>query len=287
MPGIHNGIGTTFRRSAFGGTPSGTDPNADAFIAAWESATSDTLGATQKAVINEFVLMLKGNGTTNSSDIWTLLTGTSSVILPYIPKDDSIAYYDGYALDLMSATSVVTWANFTAGDITPSYLKGGALSGKYGIVSVQPSDFDQNSFAATFYARTFTSSNNRAYGTTTNFGASDNTFNLMPFRVNQTSNSNGSAIPATPSVVTNRRIASASVQQFVNGVEVSSQSSSSSTPNALDFYIHAINNGGSPTLYNGDEFAGFAFTVGMTNDEIKDFYEAIQYLNDNIITGGR
>jgi len=285
MPGIHNGIGTTFRSWAFGGTPSGTDPDADAFIAAWESATSDVLGVNQKAVINEFVLMLKGNGTTNSSDIWTLLSGTSSVILPYIPKDDSTAHYDGYALDLISATSVVTWANFTAGDITPSYLKGG--SNKYGIVSVQPADFDQNSFAATFYDRTFTSSNDRAYGTTTNFGASDNTFNLMPFRVNQTSNSTGSAIPATPSVVTNRRIVSTDVQQFVNGVQVYSQGNGSSTPNALNFYIHAINNGGSPASYNDDEFATFAFTVGMTNDEIKDFHEAILYLNDNIITGGR
>lgn len=269
----------------YGYSYSGVDPHAAAFIAAWESATSDLLGETQKAVINEFVLMLKGNGTTNSSDIWTLLAGTSSVILPYIPKDDSTAYYAGYALDLISATPVVTWVNFTGGDITPSYLKGG--TGKYGIVSVQPADFDQDSFAGTFYARTFTSSNNRAYGTTTNYGASDNTFNLMAFRVNATSGSFGAAIPATPSVVTNRRILSTSVQQFVNGVQVSSGGSSSSTPNALNFYIHAMNNGGVLFRPNNDEFATFAFTVGLTTDEVKDFHEAIKYLNDNIITGGR
>ena len=60
----------------------------------------------QKAVVNNTVLMLKGNGTVNGSNVWTLLSGGNSVILPYVPKDDSTAYLQGYALDLLTANTV-------------------------------------------------------------------------------------------------------------------------------------------------------------------------------------
>jgi hypothetical protein len=88
-------------------------------------------------------------------------------------------------------------------------------------------------------------------------------------------------------MTTYRRNSSSLITRFSNGVGVQSLGQSSTTPESLPIYLYALNTGSGIFRPTNDTFAGFHFTDGLTDDEIADFHEAMQYLNDNIITGGR
>ena len=98
---------------------------ADAFITALETETADAMAGRQKDAVTKLVWMFKGNGTTNSTDLWTLLTSTNAVMYISCPNSDSTAYFDGYKIDLLDPTHFGTYVNMVSGDISVEGVSGG------------------------------------------------------------------------------------------------------------------------------------------------------------------
>jgi len=269
-----------------GGGGGAYDSDALAFISAWESATAVAMGAAQKEVVNTTVRMLKGDGTTNGNNIWSLLASTNSVILPFVPKDDTDAYLQGYAIDLLSASSVVTWVNFLPTDSTVTGMSGNGAN-KYGILSISPNDLPQDNVCIGYYPITNSSVNNRAFGTNRMYASTVNSVGSQPVAINSSGNVGFTGSAATSEMSTYVRTNSGSIQLYRSGTFIQSIGLASTTRETISIFLYALNTGSGIFRPTTDKFAGFHFTEGMAADQIADFHEAMQYLNDNIITGGR
>ena len=123
-----------------------------AFIAAHEAATGLTMGEVQKLAILGFVDRLKGNGTTNGSDIWTKAISNNARMWIHAPSNDSTISFSGCNVELFSQTTLGTFNNFVSGDLTVYGLKGG--TGKYFETNISSDMFPVDNYGYGFYSRT-------------------------------------------------------------------------------------------------------------------------------------
>jgi hypothetical protein len=272
------------------------DSDAVAFITAVETESSLTMDALQKSVLDTFYLMFKGVGTTNSSDLWTLATSSNAVLFGYIPISNSVATASGFKIDMLNPANFCTFAGFISGDFLPSGLTGG--TGKYSRLTVKPSNFGQDDISLAVFSKTDVASTNKAIGSTN--GSSEVSIikkhsslsGKSVVRINHAPTAyayTNLSVDSDSNLLATRKISSA-VEYSVDGVAQSltaNGSQTSLTPNAQEIYAHAFNNNGTAASYDSGTFTGFAVMPSMTVAEKEDFQECIDYLNANIITGGR
>ena len=263
------------------------DADAQAFIDA-----AGITGATQQSVLNTFVLMLKGTGTTNSSNLFSKIYA----LYPYCPIDGSTANATAYSYNLINpATFQVAWTGFVSGNYTVNGVIGG--SGKYGRSGFIPSvSGDIDSLALTAYSRTDTANNSMAIGCRIN-STTGNTFlqprlvsgNKLSARISSlASNTQSTSTVTSLGLLTGNRTDALTVSMYKNGVKVGERTNA--TNDALctfEAYVHAYNNGGSASGNDTREYAGFSIHQGFTVNEMADFFEAWDYYQTNIISGGR
>jgi hypothetical protein len=272
------------------------DSDAVAFIAAHETESGLTMDALQKSVLDTFYLKLKGIDTTNNSDLWTLATSSNAVLFGYIPTSNSVATASGFKIDIFNPANFCTFAGFISGDFLPSGLTGG--TGKYSRLTVKPSNFGQDDISLAVFSKTDVASTNKAIGSTN--GSSEVSIikkhsslsSRSVFRINHAPTAyayTNLSVDGDSNLLATRKISSA-VEYSVDGVAQSltaNGSQTSLTPNAQEIYAHAFNNNGTAASYDSGTFTGFAVMPSMTVAEKEDFQECIDYLNANIITGGR
>lgn len=272
------------------------DSDAVAFIAAHETETGLAMDALQKSVLDTFYLKFKGAGTTNGSDLWTLATSSNAVLFGYIPTSNSVATASGFKIDIFNPSNFCTFAGFISGDFLPSGLTGG--SGKYSRLTVSPSDFGQNDISLAVFSKTDVASTNKAIGSKNATSEASiikkhsSLSGKSVVRINHTPTAyayTGLSVDGDSNLLATRKISSA-IEYSVDGVAqplTDNGSQTSVTPNTQEIYAHAFNSNGSPASYDSGTFTGFAVMPSMTVTEKADFQECIDYLNANIITGGR
>lgn len=262
------------------------DADALAFISAHDAQTGLSMGATQQAAISGFVERLKGTGTTNGSDLWTLFTGDGAVLFPLCPVDDSTANAAAYKIDLLDPTNFGTYNNFVGGDITPSGVIGGST--KYFQATVNPDDFAQNDIGAHFYCRSDTASTTQAdvgtivsgFSVYTKYNSSNSII-----RINETGFPGFTSTSSVLGLMSYVRTDAADVDWYIDGTLEQTQSSGSEAPDTTEICFHAI--GTTATNPSSRSLALYAVTAGMTANEVQDFGEAVEWYQTNVITGGR
>jgi len=253
-----------------------------AFISAHETATGLTMGDIQKAAICGFVDRLKGNGTTNGSDIWTNAVSRGALIYPLCPIDDSTANASAYNIELVSQSALGSFINFVPADITPNGVQGG--TGKYFNTTVNHSLYPQDDNSIGGYINIGNSGNQQIAGVTPpNFYLQVSTVSFI-WRLN--SSSGGTYIDAVrEGLFIGQRSDSTNTDLYKDGVLVGSQSLTSSSPVSKNVFFHRVNG---LTNYFTGRFAMYIYGMpSMTSNEQADFYEAVQWYQTNVITGGR
>ena len=263
------------------------DSDAQAFIDA-----ALITGANQQSVLNTFVLMLKGTGTTNSSNLFSKIYA----LYPYCPIDESTATATAYSYNLINpATFQIAWTGFVSGNYTVNGVIGG--SGKYGRSGFIPSvSGDIDSLALTAYSRTDTANNSTALGCRIN-STTGNTFlqprlvsgNKLSARISSlASNTQSTSTVTSLGLLTGNRTDALTVSMYKNGVNVGERTNiANNSLCTFEAYVHAYNNSGSAASNDTREYAGFSIHQGFTVNEMADFFEAWDYYQTNIISGGR
>lgn len=287
--------GSGYAATVYNGLTVSSITEAGNFITALETATSDTMGGRQKDAVNRLAWRFQGNGTTNSTDLWTLLTATNAAMYISCPNDDTTAYFDGYAIDFLDSTHVGTYVNMVSGDISVEGVSGGG--GKYFNMDVQPADFDLNNIMCHAYQS--------KYGfefVTVPLGvhitnqSTDGVSAFWQFNsigaVVRVNNGGGGSYPTKQSItgiLSFGRDNATQVKTATNGSYDGTDNASSSSAIASDFYAHGFQNAstGAVTNPSANTYAGFAVTPWLSATAYLDFCEAWDEFNQIVITDGR
>jgi len=287
--------GSSYAATVYNGLTVSSITEADNFIIALETATSDTMGGRQKDAVNRLAWRFQGNGTTNSTDLWTLLTATNAVMYISCPNDDSTAYFDGYAIDFLDPTHVGTYVNMVSGDISVDGVTGGGS--KYFNLGVQPADFANNDIMLHRYRSKYEFEyliiemgvheiNQNTNGISV-YGQFNGITSIV--RVNNSANSfiNKSSITGVLSFGMNPSNGRATVA--TNGTTDADAAYTPSTAIAEDIYGHGAHNASTGSVFGGSNgtFAGWAVTPWLSTDEYLDFCEAWDEFNQIVIPNGR
>lgn len=274
-------MGKRFTYYAVGNTAV-CDPDALSFIAAHEAATGMTMGLVQKEAICGFVSRLMGNDTTYGSDIWTKAVSSNALIYPLCPIDDNTANANAYNIELISQAALGNFINFVPADITPNGVQGG--TGKYFNTTVNHSLYPQNDNSIGGYINIRNTASQQIAGVSLpNFTLDTSTVSVI-WRLN--TSGGGTYIDAVRTgMFIAQRNNSTNTDLYKNGVLVGSQNLTSSTPASRSVFFHRVN--ARSTYFNG-RFAMYIYGMpSMTSNEQADFYEAVQWYQTNVITGGR
>jgi hypothetical protein len=256
-----------------------------AFIAAHEAATGLTMGEVQKLAILGFVDRLKGNGTVNGSDIWSLMIARGSYLFPLTPIDDTTANASAYNLDLISASSVGTFINFVGADFTPNGVIGG--TGKKFATGVTTDSYGARNFGYGVYCRT--NSRNNSFYEVGNGGGFRCTMALRVLANQFQSRVNDSGFlsvqPNTDSrgFYISQSHPALGGDSYKNGVFINFSALAGNGTNTNSFDFHAY-----LTLYSTRELSMYLLGLPyLSANEQADLYEAVQWYQTNVITGGR
>ena len=271
-----------------------SDDDANAYIAAHNALSGMTMGAIQQTAIQGTFQRFKGTGTTYGSDLWTLFKNSGTRIFGYTPVDDSTVNTLAYGLDMIQLASQ-TFHGFIPADFTVTGLKGGVS--KYTKTGMYATSFDINELGGSVYIRENTPTGS-VFGATdgTSFFTGTNGMLLFIRLIAQNQvvvRSNGlygyiSPFATRTGLIAMQRTSSSLVGAYRNGVLIDTVSVSVSSQNAGEIYGHACNNNGT----NGDNYTGEIAWLcpampRLTANQMADYYEAVKYYQENIITGGR
>lgn len=259
------------------------DPDALEFISAHEAATGLPMGDTQKTAICGFVSRLKGNGTTNGSDIWTTAVNSNALIYPLTPIDNSTANADAYSVELISGSTVGIYFNFLPADITPSGVKGG--TGKWFNTTTPPNTYPQDDASIGAYITVGTNASSIIGGSDTPPFLLQNSASSIIYRLN--TSSGGSYIdPNRIGFYMAQRENATKTTLYKDGVNVQSILLTSGVPSSKNTFFHQRNSL-SGNYYDGTLAMYVLGLPSLTDNEQADFYEAVQWYQTNVITGGR
>lgn len=270
-----------------------SDADATAFIAAHNAISGTTMGAVQQTAVETFFLNLKGFGTTNGSDIWTIAhNDPDSRIFPLVPITDATTSFDVYQLDAVHLATG-TYNNFVLGDLSVNGVTGGGT--KYFDAGVSPNDLPQNDVSVHYYSRTNVEGNYRDVGASDASSYSTKQFSITANRsgnyridLNATGTlTNIAGASDTRGTYSGVRDASNSTILYKDGASVGSSSTASVTPTTSNLYFHSHNQGGSLFQSSIRQLSFYAIMPSLDANEIADLEEAIVNLQTNVITGGR
>jgi hypothetical protein len=287
--------GSSFAASVDGSLTVSSITEAGTFITALETQTSDTMGGRQKDAVNRLVWMLKGNDTTNSTDLWAAFSGTNNVMYVYCPTTDSTASFDGYKINLLDPTFFGTFVNMVAGDINEEGIAGGF--GKYLNMNVQPTDFGAQDAMYHCYQPNYDRQSSHAFGvwqTTVSpavVAVQANFWSATTINCRLNSANGGGNAPrrAFNGILTIGRNNTTRIIGADNGIISGDASDPYDGIFSLDVYAHASHVGstGLPTQECPIRLAGFAVTQYLNDAEYLDFCEAWFEFNKIVIPQGR
>ena len=272
---------------------------AAAFISRSNTLASDTMATYQQGVVGTAYKIANGIGAPNGSDLIAKFAAGNGVLFPYIPTSDSVASAGAYSVEFFDPTKLIIFEGFASGDFLPSGLSGG--NGKYARLGVAPDDFGQNdisfgcsslsggSYIGNGFAMGVQDDITNLCGIVKNFN--DSTLTGRYF-VNDRSDIRG--LPGqelTGTVISLTRKASYGFDVYSNGVIYTggkfASDSISQAPSDNEFYGHSLNNNGTNLGFDSDPFGGFFVVDGLNELEMEDLGFLLNYIKDNIITGGR
>lgn len=282
------------RRWIFGGSFLSCPIEAVDFIAAHETATGVAMDAIQKNAVCGLVSRLKGNNTTNGSDLWTAFTSAGTRLWPLAPSSDSVATANGYNMELLTATQRGTYFNFVSGDFQPNGVTGGST--KVFRTTTSMNAFPQNdvSHGCMISQRNDTSNTIRlggdaGLGTQILMQSQNNLVDLV-YRVNDNALAvqTIASIPSTGLFVI-QRADSATKTYHIDGSQVNSLSVASTTTISTLMGFHAFLRSNSTQIANSsDRFSFYLYGMpSLTANEHADLYDSLNWYQQNIITGGR
>jgi hypothetical protein len=287
--------GSSFAASVDGSLTVSSITEAGAFITALETQTSDTMGGRQKDAVNRLVWMLKGNDTTNSTDLWTSFSATNNVMYIYCPTTDSTASFDGYKINLLDPTFFGTFVNMVAGDINEEGIAGGL--GKYLNMNVQPTDYGAQDVMYHCYQPNYDRQSSHAFGVWQTAVASAVVAVQANFwfgtaincRLNSANGGGNAPRRAFNGIMTIGRNNTTQIIGADNGVISGGANDPYDGIFSLDVYAHASHVGstGLPTSECPIRLAGFAVTQYLNDNEYLDFCEAWFEFNKIVIPQGR
>jgi hypothetical protein len=261
------------------------------FIENWELNTGAEMQLQQRLSINNFYRGLKGEGTPNGSDLWTLATSTNARIFPLIPLTDSTANALAYSLDAVSNGVIKgTYTNFVSSNFTQNGVIGGTT--KFFNSGTSPSNYAIDDVGGSFYSRTNIQSN------VIDFGARDtSSTNQFGINVRYSPNSliavinNNVFTPVSNSNSTGFFSITrneSNLLAYRNSSLILNQTEPTTLRSINNFYFHAINQGGTAFAPSSRQLC--FYEVGMpylnANQQL-DFYTIVQRLQSNVIVGGR
>jgi hypothetical protein len=257
-------------------TDTGYDTDAEAFFTA--ASITDT---TEKNALNQFVIDLKGTGSTpNSTDIWTKL----HYLCPVSPTSQAAALYD---LKLAYNGTAIN------GGMTHATTGVKGVNTKYTDRNFNPyTEADKNDFCFFFYNRAAitnvynsmgNSNGNSNYSASTVFGGN------VHYDIAGTGASAkyvAASIPAGLSIV--NRTASNAVAHYNENTLLDSSTEVSTAFADNNFFEGCRNSSGSPTGYAvNQEYGLFGAAQSLTANEIEDLTDANTRYQTNVISGGR
>jgi hypothetical protein len=259
-----------------------TDPIADAFIAAHNTATGSSMDAVQQAAVQGLAERLRGTGTTNSTDFIT--ASLIHALWPYCPTDDSTATSAGYALDLF-LNYTLSFTGFIAGNFTPNGLTGGA--GKYADTNFSTSLIDVNDNGFMYSYNAIGAAAEAPMGVYTGglyFLAGLEGYGQYLGNITAVNPSNTS--PYKNIIGTRRGITD--VETYGDGASVATNTATTTAKIAdYTYFLHARSNTGSQIFNSTGTFTSFGITKGLTDNQAADLSELINWYNANVVTGGR
>ena len=287
--------GSSFTASVDSSLTVSSITEAGTFITALETQTSDTMGARQKDAVNRLVWMLKGNDTTNSTDLWTSFSATNNVMYIYCPTTDSTASFDGYKINLLDPTFFGTFVNMVAGDINAVGIAGGL--GKYLNMNVQPTDYGAQDVMYHCYQPNYDRKSSHAFGvwqttaTSPVIAVQANFWSgtLINCRLNSANGGGNAPRRAFNGILTIGRNNTTQIIGADNGIISGGANDPYDGIFSLDVYAHASHVGstGLPTSECPIRLAGFAVTQYLNDNEYLDFCEAWFEFNKIVIPQGR
>lgn len=145
-------------------------------------------------------------------------------------------------------------------------------------------NYVQNSASFGFYARQICSASDARIGSRVAFNNKMSyDFGTVSFQINQNTQDSFAGNNSSGLRHINRS-GSASAQRYINGSINGTTSTLSSSPNNFDFYLLAINSGGSALLFSNNQLS-IAFAGADLSAEASDFFTAIETYMDAIGKG--
>lgn len=248
-----------FDKAGFG------DPDALAFFAR-VTAAGGSLTTTEKTAVTQLVVDMKGFG------IWTSM----KAIYPMVGASAAACAQNLKSLSFTGAFS--TGWTFASTGVTPNGTSAFMDTG------LKANLMSQNSAHANFYSRT----NNLASIGQVELGSSAGTDYQISIRydgggglgnLSRLNNSfvGSSYIPTkTTGFFTISRTASTTTKLYEDGVVKATLASASLSPTAINIFISARNDVGSPALYSTKQCAFSSIGDGLTDTQASNFYTAVQ-----------
>lgn len=282
--------GSTIASALSATTITVTDSNADAFISAHNALTGATMGSVQQKVVQDAYRMLKGATTPNGNDLWSYHTAnTNSRFFPLIPVNDSTVSIAGYTLDMFQLATG-SYGGFVLADFSVNGVTGGNT--KYFDSGISPSSLPIDSISCAIYSRTNITGYDADFGATDVANSLNNSVRCetlnggLRFTLNDSMNS---AVAFTDSLglrLTNRVSTDKSARDInrLTGEQftVATTSSPSSTT-----YFHIANGYTTVFYYSRRQLCLYWQALGMSQSQIEDWKYIMNYIQDNVITGGR
>ena len=263
------------------------------FISAHETATGVSMDQIQRNTICGFVDRLKGNGTTNGSDLWTAFTNAGSRIFPLAPSSDLVSSADACRMELITQTQRGTYINFLAGDFQPNGVTGGST--KIFRCGNAPTDYAPDDLGFGTYVVTRNNVANVALcgvdaggGTNRQFiqdrtTLTESVVRIQDFDALQTT----AARPTTGMYYAQRN--GTTKEHYVDNTLIYSQTSSFTTTRTnFEMGFHAFNRSNTTLIESSSTLGMYVYGAPyLSSTEYADFIESITWYQQNIITGGR
>lgn len=263
------------------------------FISAHETATGVSMDQIQKDGICGFVDRLKGNGTTNGTDLWTIFTNADAKIFPLAPSSDLVSSADACRMELITQTQRGTYINFVAGDFQPNGVTGGST--KIFRCGNAPTDYpaDDLGFGAYVVNRINVSSValcgvDAASGSNVQAIFDRTLLTESAARVQDLDGTQITAARPTTGMYYVQR-SGTTKEHYVDNTQLFSVTSSFTTVRtSVEMGFHAFNRANTTLIESLSTLGMYVYGAPyLSSTEYADFIESITWYQQNIITGGR
>lgn len=260
------------------------DVDALAFISNHEANTGVSMGSTQKLAINNLYKRLKGNGTTNGSNLLAMAVTNGARLFPLCPINNTTANALAYELDMVSnGVNKGVYNNFVSGDFTPAGATGGVT--KWFDTGKNATNFSLTNVSHWVYSRTNSNVVMVEIGTNARTMLYIRISNTISVRINDVStqtvaNTDSRGFFGISRNGTTKYCIKNGVKSTVGTVATTS----SSTPIAF----HASNSAGVAANESSRQLSFYIVGLSdLTQNEIDDLYYCVQQYQTEVITGGR